>query len=444
MSFPDDLAMDSDDEFVILDSPATEQNNQMRRNIRNMAKKIDTLMVEMNGQARQSKIENEKLHTTVGDLIAAVQASKEQNDNLHIKIGNLKAMVYELSKGAETSDMQAKSLDKYIENVDGEHEDTRQQLRQLTDNVKDVKRLESDMENVDEDHVQTIQKLDKLSHENKDQNEEIVALWTHNAALQSKVEVMEEKLATWTSSCDKGVEQVQACIEKLEGTNAMLHQIVGQHSNDNGYFLGVLPHLTKECDVIKKNNTIMEQSQLEQELKNGNLEVKFETMEDMIHKEFGARNKLHNDLQATVDVLYEDSSMKIANLAEKIGLLEVRVQTAEQVQVVTHQMVEHFAEQLKGQDPRMTPPLAILEGLRCLHDGVIVNGHGRPVGRIVKGDVARVYRRQYKCDANGEFHRSDEAVVALAQTLNLIQSEVLMAFQEKKAGREQGAGQEVD
>lgn len=58
------------------------------------------------------------------------------------------------------------------------------------------------------------------------------------------------------------------------------------------------------------------------------------------------------------------------------------------------------------------------------------------MGRIFKGDFARVYRRQYKCDANGEFHRTDGGVVARAQTLTLVQSEVHMAIKEQKAGQE--------
>lgn len=58
------------------------------------------------------------------------------------------------------------------------------------------------------------------------------------------------------------------------------------------------------------------------------------------------------------------------------------------------------------------------------------------MGRVFKGDIAGVYRRQYKCDANGRFHRSDGAIVARAQTFTAIQTEILMVIEEQKAGQE--------
>lgn len=312
--------MDSDDEFVILDSPATEQNNEMRKNIRNMAKQIDTLMVEMNAQARKSKTENDKLHSTVGDLMATAQANKAENDNIHIKVSNLKAMVYETCKAAETSDMQAKKLNKYIEHVDGELEETRQQLRQLSDDVKDVKRSEEAcLENVDEDHVQTIQKLDKLSDDNKDLHETITALWNDNTALRAKMNSMEEKLVALVSPTrDEEVSQLRARVEKLEGMK--------------------LSALIKGHATLKKIVHEIEQSVMKQEQKSNAHQAKFETTDDMLNAESVARNEMHGDLQANINSMHQASSMDIANLFEKVSLLEVRIGTAEDVEIATHQM----------------------------------------------------------------------------------------------------------
>lgn len=322
MSLPSDTAMDSDEEFVILDSPATEQNNRMRRKIWNMAKQVDTLMVEMNAQARQSKTENDKLHTTAGELLAAVQAGKDEKHDLHIKVGNLKAMVYEMLKAAEASDQQAKKLHKYIENLDGEHEETRQQLRHLVDDVKGdnvVKRLEACMENVDVDHVQTIHKLDKLSDDNKDLHETITTLRNDNVGLRAKMVSMEEKLTALSlPTRDEEVNQLRARIEKLESMK--------------------LPALIKGHVALKKNVHDIEQSVTKHEQKTDAHQAKFKATENMLASEFGARNKMHSDLAANVEFLKEASTTKFASLADKIDLLDVGLQTAEEVEIATHHM----------------------------------------------------------------------------------------------------------
>lgn len=217
MPFPYDNTRDSDDEFVIIDSPETERNDR----IRNMGKQIDTLMVEMNRQARKSKTENDKLHDTVGNLVSTVQASTAENDKLHDTVGNLRAMIHELVGRVDSSDEQAKELHRYIESVDGEQDQTLQRLRKLSDDIKDDKQVEelrTYIENVDTEHNQAYQ---KLSDDNKDLHETIATLRKDNAILQTKVEIMEEQLDKEIQARIKEDGNIQLSVDLLHEASTM-------------------------------------------------------------------------------------------------------------------------------------------------------------------------------------------------------------------------------
>lgn len=217
MSFPYHNTRDSDDEFVILDSPVTERNDR----IRNMAKQIDTLMVEINRQARKSKTENDKLQNTVSNLVSTVQASTAENDKLHDTVDNLKAMIHELVGRVDSSDEQAKGLRTYIKSVDREQDQTFQKHRKLNDDSKDDKQVEelrTYIENVDTEHNQTYQ---KLSDDNKDLCETIVTLRKDNATLQTKVEIIEEQLDKEIQARIKEDGNIQLNVDLLHEASTM-------------------------------------------------------------------------------------------------------------------------------------------------------------------------------------------------------------------------------
>lgn len=217
MSFPYHNTRDSDDEFVILDSPVTERNDR----IRNMAKQIDTLMVEINRQARKSKTENDKLQNTVSNLVSTVQASTAENDKLHDTVDNLKAMIRELVGRVDSSDEQAKGLHTYIKSVDREQDQTFQKHRKLNDDSKDDKQVEelrTYIENVDTEHNQTYQ---KLSDDNKDLCETIVTLRKDNATLQTKVEIIEEQLDKEIQARIKEDGNIQLNVDLLHEASTM-------------------------------------------------------------------------------------------------------------------------------------------------------------------------------------------------------------------------------
>lgn len=217
MSFPYHNTRDSDDEFVILDSPVTERNDR----IRNMAKQIDTLMVEINRQARKSKTENDKLQNTVSNLVSTVQASTAENDKLHDTVDNLKAMIHELVGRVDSSDEQAKGLHTYIKSVDREQDQTFQKHRKLNDDSKDDKQVEelrTYIENVDTEHNQTYQ---KLSDDNKDLCETIVTLRKDNATLQTKVEIIEEQLDKEIQARIKEDGNIQLNVDLLHEASTM-------------------------------------------------------------------------------------------------------------------------------------------------------------------------------------------------------------------------------
>lgn len=332
MSFPLDHTMDWDDEFVILDSPATERNNMMRNNIRTMARQIDTLMTEMNGQARKTKTDTDKLHDTVDTLMTAVQATKAENQNLHSTVGNLKAIVYDLTKGAEMSDVQAKQLNKCIENVDGEVEETRQQLRLLGDEVKgDSVQVQACMENVDVDHVQTIQKLDKLGDDNKELHEDYISL-------RAQMDTMEDELATATSPTrDAEVKQLRTRVEKLEIKNVELVETLRQRAKRHAANYEILDNMTKSDAILEKKVDTMQQQMSRQEQKSDVHEAKFGVFVGKMNGEIQTRIEEDSDIQVKVDLLHEASTMKIVNLVEKVGELENKVQESEDREAVTQQ-----------------------------------------------------------------------------------------------------------
>ncbi|QDS74946.1 hypothetical protein FKW77_004560 [Venturia effusa] len=393
--------MDSDDEFVILDSPATEQNDK----IRDLGIKIDTLMLEMNRQARKNKIGNDELHATVGNSVATMRACETRIDQLKESVNDFRGLTSGLVARVDAGVEQAEWLHSYIGRVGQRTDDANQKLVHFRDSLNDT--------NVE--HTQTINKLDMLSDDNKALHETVTGLRNDNAALQTKVEVMEEALAATSCGRNEEVNELRERVGKLEEMNSMLEQLVRRHADKSDESRGALSGLVNDTAALKQQVVTTERLSALQTQKSDALETKFYALEEMLNAKFDAQNSEHGVLKAHVDPLHEASTAKIVDLPKKI----LKVQN--DAEGKAKEASRGLTPQLEDLNPDIAPPIAILKGLCCERDGLIKDQQGRLVGRVFSGSAFCKYMLKYKCDENGHFRNSKGDTVTASMVMVLAQ-----------------------